>query len=960
MIEGHARIIVPEKTVTSIQTADLNIKRTVLNKKEYLSLEDFMDAVENGHGKRIIEIDYTADFPPAEPVLNMGNSGVLSGNVIDDSGVLLLSHWYPDTSTPSLFQLTAALPPSFSAVSEFEDQKATFHGEFKRVAFESLHPLPSITLIAGPYHVFEDEFYGVRIKTLLLADEPGLASDYITETKKYINLYERLLGGFPYREFAIVENPNETTHSFPTYALLGPKVIRLPFIAKTVLGHEILQQWFGNYVYRADDEGSWVEGLTTYLFDQCRPSVQEEVAEHRKKILLDYRNTVSSENEISLGNVQWGEDPATKAVGRGKGAMVFHMLRKKIGDDAFFTGLKHFTETHKFRKASWTDVKDTFSALSSDDLDPFFDHWINSKGIVSLDLEDPVITFRDGAYVLSFGITQPEPHFHFPLPLRVTSKGATENFTIPMDSNTVHFERPFTERPEEVVIDDHYDVMRELTAQEVPPIIQAFTGNKQNVVIVPKDKEALYRNAAEFFKTQGYTVESDHEIKNELLSSRSLLILSKHNRVYKRLFAGKPLPQGGLVVQVEKNPLNVEHAAVIMDGRSPDDIDLLYKEIFRYGNYSKLIFEGGRFVTGDIAPSAQGIVKPLDLVAEAVETKKVSGLDAVFAKIRNYPVLFVGEAHTAYAHHLMQLEIIRRLYHDKGKLMIGMEMFQRPFQEHLDRYIEGAISEEAFLRESEYFTRWKYDYNLYRDILHFARAHQIPVFALNLKEEITRKVARDGINALTEEEYALIPQEMDLTNQEYRDSMKAVLEQHGNSKNSHMIFENFFQSQILWDETMAHSVNEAISNNPDTQMVVLAGNGHLQYSWGIPDRVKRLSGLDVAVILNDVTEGITSDLADYLLFPAPVETPESPKLMVSLRPEETGLVVNSVLPHGPADNAGILEGDLLIELDDQPVEIISDVKLALLNKRHGQTIKAKVKRREFIFLWKELDVDVDL
>ena len=86
-----------------------------------------------------------------------------------------------------------------------------------------------------------------------------------------------------------------------------------------------------------------------------------------------------------------------------------------------------------------------------------------------------------------------------------------------------------------------------------------------------------------------------------------------------------------------------------------------------------------------------------------------------------------------------------------------MEMFQRPFQQVLDNYVGGKISERTFLKRSEYFKQWGFDYNLYKPILDFARAERIPVIALNQRREIVDKVAKNGLDSLSEEEKKDIP-----------------------------------------------------------------------------------------------------------------------------------------------------------------------------------------------------------
>ncbi len=959
-LEGRVRLVLPSGSADHLHTNDLLIKRAAFNNRNYGSMETLMADVLRVQGTTTVEIDYTGAFPmPAEREPRI-LSDTNRESVVDPSTIMLLSGWYPNLGVPAIHHLTITLPAHFSVVSDLDVVSVTLEDNLKTMTLESSQPVPQVTLVAGPYTVYEEKYHDIALRTLLFSRDPELASTYMRQMRRFLELYETMLGKYPHGRLSLVENRSQTRYSFPTYTLLGSRVIRLPFIAETSLGHEILHQWFGNYVYERPDEGTWSEGLTTYLGEHWNAALKGDGPLYRKKLLLDYRNYVSPGNDRPLKESRDHEDFSSRAVVYGKGAMLFHMVRQRIGDDAFFNGLRRFLEERRYTAASWNDLMETFSAASPRIDSAFFTPWLTQKGAPAFKIADPFVTYRDGGYLLSLDIIPGKPHFPFELPLQVASGGSVASFTLSVAGEPVHFAHSFPQPPEQVIIDGEYDVMRDLTALEIPPVISAFTGNRENIVIAPKEEENLYADAAEFFKGLGYRLILDHDATTEELASHSLLILSRENRVYRRLFAGKALPPGGLVVQAEQNPLSTNDVAVIMDGRNPEEIDRAYGKIFRYGNDSRLVFENGLNTSRETAEAAKGIVKPLGLSVGALETRKLSGLDGVFRQIKDRDVVFVGEAHTAYGHHVVQLDVIRRLYRERGNVVIGMEMFQRPFQQELDRYVAGEISEADFLRNSEYFTRWKYDYNLYRDILQFARANRIPVVGLNLRQEIIKKVSKEGINGLTEEEYALIPQDMDLTNQDYRESMQAVMQQHGKSHEGGMNFENFFQSQILWDETMAHSVVDTLRKYPGVPVVVLAGNGHLQYSWGIPDRVKRLSGAKTAVILNDISEGITADLADYLLYPPPMETPPAPKLMVILKKGEDGLTVQKVIPEGPAHRAGMEQDDILVTIDNQPIQDIIDVKLALLDKRPGDTIQVGIKRKTFVIKWKKLTLELVL
>jgi uncharacterized iron-regulated protein len=82
-------------------------------------------------------------------------------------------------------------------------------------------------------------------------------------------------------------------------------------------------------------------------------------------------------------------------------------------------------------------------------------------------------------------------------------------------------------------------------------------------------------------------------------------------------------------------------------------------------------------------------------------------------------IIYVGEQHDQFAHHLNQLRVIKKLHEAGYKIAVGMEMFQVPYQKSLDDYMAGLISERRFLKESGYFSNWRFDYNLYKPIIDY-------------------------------------------------------------------------------------------------------------------------------------------------------------------------------------------------------------------------------------------------
>ena len=122
-------------------------------------------------------------------------------------------------------------------------------------------------LVAGRYKVTSTKHDGIDIYAYFFPEEQGLVETYINATKRYLDMYQKLLGNYPYGKFAIVENFFQTGYGMPSFTLLGSLVVKLPFIVDTSLGHEILHNWWGNSVFVDESQGNWCEGLTAYMAD---------------------------------------------------------------------------------------------------------------------------------------------------------------------------------------------------------------------------------------------------------------------------------------------------------------------------------------------------------------------------------------------------------------------------------------------------------------------------------------------------------------------------------------------------------------------------------------------------------------------------------------------------------------------------------------------------------------------
>ena len=228
----------------------------------------------------------------------------------------------------------------------------------------------------------------------------------------------------------------------------------------------------------------------------------------------------------------------------------------------------------------------------------------------------------------------------------------------------------------------------------------------------------------------------------------------------------------------------------------------------------------GAILLAALLLAAAGVSAELQLDTEdmqatpALDLNALSDLDTIVDGLGEQRVVFVGEQHDRYEHHLTQLEIIRRLHQRHAQLAIGMEAFQQPFQSHLDAYVAGELSEQELLRDSEYYARWRFDFRLYAPILRYAREHRLPVVALNLPEEITRQVGRGGIESLSEQDRAQIPADIDRSDSEYEQRLSEVFDNH--PRHNGQSFDHFLEVQLLWDEGMAQRARSTCRHTPNS------------------------------------------------------------------------------------------------------------------------------------------------
>jgi uncharacterized iron-regulated protein len=328
------------------------------------------------------------------------------------------------------------------------------------------------------------------------------------------------------------------------------------------------------------------------------------------------------------------------------------------------------------------------------------------------------------------------------------------------------------------------------------------------------------------------------------------------------------------------------------------------------------------------------------------------------AAISDARIIYVGETHDNPAAHRVELQVLKAVAaRYPNQVSLGLEMFNPGQQEVLDRWVAGELDEKTFLKEVNWFSNWKMDFAYYSDLLHFAREAQIPIIGLNATRDTVKAVGRYSLDELDAETRRKLP-EFDLQDPYQTAMVDAIYADHSQGK---AMLDGFLRIQTLWDETMAENIVKTLEGKAeDHRMVVMAGGNHVRFGFGIPRRVYRrlptsytLVGSRELVIPEEKQDRLMDvDLPrfpmppyDYIVYTEYESLPGGKvKLGVRMTDESGRVIVEAVVPGSTAADAGVLEGDIIVEIDEAVINESFDLVYEINQRNSGDQAKLVVER----------------
>lgn len=551
-------------------------------------------------GQQEITLKYIGQFASTPDCEWLTQACVL----LDESGLYLDggSRWYPQPpGALHTFEMQVKLPPDWVSLSQ---GAATADG------WRETQPQDSIYLLAGQFHVYQQAGGQADALVYLRQPDEALAQRYLQATHRYLEEYSELLGEYPYAKFATVESFWETGWGMPSFTLLGPRVIRLPFIVHTSFPHEILHNWWGNGVYIDASEGNWSEGLTAYLADHRQKMLKGEGAEYRRSALQKYATFVGQHEDFPLAAFRSRHNDATAAVGYSKSLMLFHMLRQQLGDEKFFAGLRQFYQQYRFRSATFSNL---LNALGADK--NFQERWVKGKGAPLLKITDHQLQQDASGYQLRLTLAQQQDGAAFPLSVPVhirfaDSQQAAQRETLHMQQPEQTFTLPLAGKPQQLAVDPDFDLFRLPDAAELPASVGALYGAGAKTYVLARDTEETMQLAwqdwLDSLRQRGQPVKVQYD-DEPLPDTGTVILLGGDNAALEGLLARAGEPFRMTEAAYTLNSVNYlcgvhtlalglragEQDIVLLDASTPQGLERMLRKLRHYSKYSYLLFHSG-------------------------------------------------------------------------------------------------------------------------------------------------------------------------------------------------------------------------------------------------------------------------------------------------------------------------------------------------------------------------------
>ncbi|MBL7932126.1 MAG: M1 family peptidase [Bacteroidia bacterium] len=603
---GHAEAISAQKLNSSFVYSNDSIKINL--GREFSSGEEYL-----------VKIQYTAK--PNE--LKKGGSDAIS----DDRGLYFInpkgenknkmpqiwtqgetqasSAWFPTIDNPNQKMSTEILMTvdskyttlsNGSLVNSKTNPDGTRTDHWKQ---DQPHSPYLVMMAVGEFKKVTDApWNGKEISYYVEKEYEHYAKEIFGNTKEMIEFYSKTLGTpYPWAKYSQIvvrdyvsgamENTSATLHGdFMVYQTSREMIDGKK--GEAVIAHELFHQWFGDLVTAE----SWSnlplnESFATYgeyLWEEYKNG-RDAADAHSRKSRLGYFMSSQQLPERNLIRYEYqSREDMFDAWSYNKGGQILHMLRKYVGDAAFFASLKLYLERNRFKAAEIHDLRLAVEEVTGKDMQWFFNQWFLAKGYPILEIEH---NYDEATKQVNVNVKQKQdlkecPLYILPVELDIYVNGKKERHQVTVEQVEQNLSFPCEKKPDLVI----FDAERQLLAMKTHTKTNAeLIFMYYNAPLYSDRLEALESLKTQLDKPEVYKLFCDAAVKDKWYEHRILAIGALKS-------AGKENETKPLVVSIAKNDphTKVRAAAInlISENYKGADVDQIYLSALSDKSYAVL------------------------------------------------------------------------------------------------------------------------------------------------------------------------------------------------------------------------------------------------------------------------------------------------------------------------------------------------------------------------------------
>jgi aminopeptidase N len=386
-------------------------------------------------------------------------------------------HWFPCVDHPNQrmrSEVVASVPRGWFALSNGELISRRLEGDREMFHWRQAEPHPPylVSLACGEFDEEHDRVGNLSVDYYVPKGEGVHIRRSLGRTPQMIRLFEEKLGTpFPWAKYAQVvvsdflfggmENTSATT--LFDRVLLDERAA-LDVDMDSLVAHELAHQWFGDLVTCRDWSHAWLnEGFATY-FEHVWREHAEGIDAYDYGLERDLDVYLDEERERYrrpiVTNVWSAPIDLFDRHLYQKGALMLHALRMRLGEGAFWRGIRTYLGRMRGRSAETRDLMRAVEDATGRSLEAFFDQWLMKPGHPALD-----ITGEHESGVLKLTVVQTQADsgedanlFTFDLPIQVVFDGRAEEHVLPVSKQRETFALRCSIAPSMIIVDPRMHV----------------------------------------------------------------------------------------------------------------------------------------------------------------------------------------------------------------------------------------------------------------------------------------------------------------------------------------------------------------------------------------------------------------------------------------------------------------------------------------------------------------------